>query len=74
MMHCLACNQDVEEGRAMPLAEEAHAVVAPGASFLEFIIGARFHLRYVGGIVAAGPEASRLHAGPVICGPLSEWP
>jgi hypothetical protein len=75
MMHCAACHQEVDEGRAMPM-------LAPGLRdweggegssarvFLTLFHSRRFHLRYVEGALLDGPETSSLHGGPLICGPL----
>lgn len=62
MMRCTSCGEDVQEAAAMPMAVGNPQVVLTGAS--------RWHVRYVAGVLPAGPETSELHSGPVICGPL----
>jgi hypothetical protein len=71
-MRCLACGEDVDEGRAMPIYGAIATIDAGGGEGYIPLRDGRFHLRYVEGVLPEGPETSPLHAGPVICGPLDQ--
>jgi hypothetical protein len=71
MMRCTKCHEDVDESRAMPLHFTVTSAepLADGTRNLGTYDG-HFHLRYVSGILPEGPETTRQHVGPVVCGPL----
>lgn len=62
-MRCATCHEDVDESRAMLMLHGD----PPGVTGSD-----RWHLRYVAGVLPAGPETTPQHVGPVICGPLEE--